>query len=91
MSGVWQPTQRVSAEANLFDYAEPQGGRRSQSRKIKKGFTENTKKTQRTQRKAHKQQFSILNSQFSPLTLQNAAKTDEIFCLTTPITAEKTS
>jgi hypothetical protein len=27
-----QPTQRVRAEANLFDYAEPQGGRRSQSR-----------------------------------------------------------
>jgi hypothetical protein len=32
MSGMWRPTQRVSAEANLFDYAEPQGGRRSQSR-----------------------------------------------------------
>jgi hypothetical protein len=32
MSGVWQPTQRVSAEANLFVSAEPQGGRRSQPR-----------------------------------------------------------
>jgi hypothetical protein len=30
---MWHPTQRVSAEANLFDYAEPQGERRSQSRK----------------------------------------------------------
>jgi hypothetical protein len=25
MSGVWQPTQRASAEANLFDYAEQEG------------------------------------------------------------------